>query len=114
VVVLYRRFRTTYLYHIQESKSARRKTFFLQFLTLEDWTDSLSRNVDTEPPLTALRNIPEEHRYQSPDVLDFRNSAWNILVTEVFGGSVQFVKAMARPVFSFAVENSLLLSFYEI
>jgi hypothetical protein len=66
--------------------SSRVKTFFLDFLSLEDGTDKLSRNIGTELPLNAawtswslkmgpvgcletsaqnyhstLRNIPEEH-----------------------------------------------------
>jgi hypothetical protein len=32
---------------------ARRRPFFLDFLTLEDGTDRLTRNVDTELPLYA-------------------------------------------------------------
>ena len=58
VVILCRRFGTTYRPHIQGSRSPKRKKksssfkkskkknlFFLDFLTLEDGTDTLSRNV---------------------------------------------------------------------
>jgi hypothetical protein len=40
VVIMYQSFGTT-----NQSK--------MDFLTLEDWTDRLSRNVGTEPPLYA-------------------------------------------------------------
>jgi hypothetical protein len=58
VVILYRRFGTTYLSHLQGSRNPRRKpmkskekAFFSDFLTLGDGTDRLPRNVGTELPL---------------------------------------------------------------
>jgi hypothetical protein len=42
--------------------SSRVKKFFLNFLILEDGTDTLSRNVCKGLPLDVLRNIPEERR----------------------------------------------------
>jgi hypothetical protein len=54
VVILYRRFCTPYRSQLQGSRSSRRKSkkiFFLEFLTLEDGADRLSRNVGTELPL---------------------------------------------------------------
>ena len=44
VIILYRRFGTTYHSHLQGPRSLR----------LEDGTDSLSRNVGTELPLYAV------------------------------------------------------------
>jgi hypothetical protein len=46
VIILYRRFGTTYRSHIQGSN----------FLTLEDGTDTLSRNVGKGLPLDAVLN----------------------------------------------------------
>jgi hypothetical protein len=50
VVILYRRFGTTYQSHLQGSRSQRRK-LVLEFLTLENGTDTLSRNVGKGLPL---------------------------------------------------------------
>jgi hypothetical protein len=52
VVILYRRFRTTYRSHLQGSRSLRMVPF-LDFLTLEDGTDTLSRNVGKGSQLEA-------------------------------------------------------------
>jgi hypothetical protein len=50
VVILYRRFGTTYRPDLQKGQGFR---FFLDSLTLEDWTDTLSRNVGKGLPLDA-------------------------------------------------------------
>jgi hypothetical protein len=50
VVVLYRHIETTYQSHLQFKKSKN----FLDFLTLEDGTNKLSRNIGTELPLSAV------------------------------------------------------------
>jgi hypothetical protein len=55
IVILYRRFGAAYRSHLQGSGSPRRskKKLFLDFLTLEDGTDMLSRNVGKGLPLNA-------------------------------------------------------------
>jgi hypothetical protein len=68
VVILYRRFGTTYRYHLQGS------TLFLAFLTLKDGTDTLSRNVGKGLPLDAAL-FPRRAQFSSasrrkPEVTD--------------------------------------------
>jgi hypothetical protein len=55
VVILYRRFGTTYWSHLQGSRSPRRvySLLFCDFLTLEDGTNTSSRNVSKGLPLDA-------------------------------------------------------------
>jgi len=54
VVIPYRLFGTTYRSHLQVSRNPRRNSdFLLGFLTLEDGTNMLSRNVGKELPLHA-------------------------------------------------------------
>ena len=48
VIIPCRRFGTTYRSHLQGPRSQRRKPFFFYFLTFEDGTDRLSRNVGKE------------------------------------------------------------------
>jgi hypothetical protein len=52
VVILYRRFGTTYRSHLQGSSHIRR--ILVGFLDLEDGTDILYRNVGIELPLCAV------------------------------------------------------------
>jgi hypothetical protein len=58
VVILYRRFGTTYRSHLKGSRSSRRVLVqelpFLEFLTLEDGTYTLSRNVGKGLPLDVV------------------------------------------------------------
>jgi hypothetical protein len=53
VVILYRRFGITYQFHLQGSRSSKK---FKNFLTLEDRTGTLSRNVDKGLPLDAAQH----------------------------------------------------------
>jgi hypothetical protein len=55
-LILYRRFGATCQSHLQDPRSPR-KIFFLDFLTFEDRSDGLSRNVGTELYHSTLRNI---------------------------------------------------------
>jgi hypothetical protein len=57
LVISYRRFGTTYRFHLQRSSKPR---FLLDYLTHEDGSDRLSRNVGNYQ--STLRNIPEERR----------------------------------------------------
>jgi hypothetical protein len=54
VVILYRRFGTTYRSQVQLP--------FLDFLALGDGTDTFSRNVGKGLPQSTLRYTPEENR----------------------------------------------------
>ena len=76
VVVLYRRFGTIYRSHLQGSRSRRRKAEVSgkpigPILNLEDGTDRLSRNVDSELPLNAASYA------KSADLIYIAAEAWN-------------------------------------
>jgi hypothetical protein len=61
VVIPYQCFGTTYWSHLSRVKNPRREENLLVSLTLEDGTDSLSRNFGRDLPLQAvLYNSPEE------------------------------------------------------
>ena len=55
VVISYRHFGTTYGSHLQDERNSRANPTFLDFLTLEDGTDRLSRNVGKELQLCAAQ-----------------------------------------------------------
>jgi hypothetical protein len=57
LLISHRRFRTTYRWHFQRPSNPRINSFF-DFLTPENGTDRLSRNVGNYQ--ATLRNIPEE------------------------------------------------------
>jgi hypothetical protein len=59
MVFCYRRFGTTYLSHLQGSRSPRR--FFFDSMTFEDGTDRFPETSVTNYH-TTLREIPEERR----------------------------------------------------
>jgi hypothetical protein len=71
VVIIYSRFRTTYRSHLQGSRNSRRVAF-LDFLTLEDGTDTLSRNVSKG--ITTWRCVTPQ---KSADLISIAAEAWN-------------------------------------
>jgi hypothetical protein len=77
VVILYRRLGTTYRSHLQGSRSPRR----VGFLTIEDGTDTLSRNVGKGLPLDAAL-YPRRAQISSasrrkPQITGFMLGVWS-------------------------------------